>query len=572
MRIVLEGISASPGIGIGKVLRYRERELKFNRDKTEDSGLELERYHRAVDKFCKVIEERAELVEESLGKDQAAIIRAHVQMIRDPYMQGQIEGKIAANLPAESALESVMGTFLTMLSGADNEVIRQRAADVRDIRDGMLRMLLGVPEVDLSQVEVGTILAADELTPSVTASIDPTRIAGMITKKGGRTSHSAILARALGIPAVVGVELPQTDLPNGVLTIVDGYGGKVILQPTEEEVQAYLQLHREDLARKLSLKGFSGKKTATKDGVTVRLAANVGTLEDAGRASEATAEGVGLLRSEFLYLDQVSPPDEETQYSFYRKVVESAEGKQVTVRTLDVGEDKEVPYFQLPPEENPFLGFRAVRYSLAEPETFRMQLRAILRAAACGPVDILIPMVTRLQEIRQVKEQLALAKQELQAAGIPYGEKIRLGMMVETCAAVFLAEQFAAEVDFFSIGTNDLTQYVLAVDRGNPKVASIYSYFDPALLQALKKVTEAAAKAGIPVGLCGEAASDPLMTPVLLSLRLATFSVPPPSLLLIRREISLWTMEEADAVGEKVFSLSTEEEVRTYLQSVKKTV
>lgn len=572
MRIVLEGISASPGIGIGKVLRYRERELKFNRDKTEDSGLELERYHRAVDKFCKVIEERAELVEESLGKDQAAIIRAHVQMIRDPYMQGQIEGKIAANLPAESALESVMGTFLTMLSGADDEVIRQRAADVRDIRDGMLRMLLGVPEVDLSQVEVGTILAADELTPSVTASIDPTRIAGMITKKGGRTSHSAILARALGIPAVVGVELPQTDLPNGVLTIVDGYGGKVILQPTEEEVQAYLQLHREDLARKLSLKGFSGKKTATKDGITVRLAANVGTLEDAGRASEATAEGVGLLRSEFLYLDQVSPPDEETQYSFYLKVVESAEGKQVTVRTLDVGGDKEVPYFQLPPEENPFLGFRAVRYSLAEPETFRMQLRAILRAAACGPVDILIPMVTRLQEIRQVKEQLALAKQELQAAGIPYGGNIRLGMMVETCAAVFLAEQFAAEVDFFSIGTNDLTQYVLAVDRGNPKVASIYSYFDPALLQALKKVTEAAAKAGIPVGLCGEAASDPLMTPVLLSLRLATFSVPPPSLLLIRREISLWTMEEADAVGEKVFSLSTEEEVRTYLQSVKKTV
>lgn len=572
MRIVLEGISASPGIGIGKVLRYRERELKFNRDKTEDSGLELERYHRAVDKFCKVIEERAELVEESLGKDQAAIIRAHVQMIRDPYMQGQIEGKIAANLPAESALESVMGTFLTMLSGADDELIRQRAADVRDIRDGMLRMLLGVPEVDLSQVDVGTILAADELTPSVTASIDPTRIAGMITKKGGRTSHSAILARALGIPAVVGVELPQTDLPNGVLTIVDGYGGKVILQPTEEEVQAYLQLHREDLARKLSLKGFSGKKTATKDGVTVRLAANVGTLEDAGRASEATAEGVGLLRSEFLYLDQVSPPDEETQYSFYRKVVESADGKQVTVRTLDVGGDKEVPYFQLPPEENPFLGFRAVRYSLAEPETFRMQLRAILRAAACGPVDILIPMVTRLQEIRQVKEQLTLAKQELQAAGIPYGEKIRLGMMVETCAAVFLAEQFAAEVDFFSIGTNDLTQYVLAVDRGNPKVASIYSYFDPALLQALKKVTEAAAKAGIPVGLCGEAASDPLMTPVLLSLRLATFSVPPPSLLLIRREISLWTMEEADAVGERVFSLSTEEEVRTYLQSVKKTV
>lgn len=572
MRIVLEGISASPGIGIGKVLRYRERELKFNRDKTEDSGLELERYHRAVDKFCKVIEERAELVEESLGKDQAAIIRAHVQMIRDPYMQGQIEGKIAANFPAESALESVMGTFLAMLSGADDELIRQRAADVRDIRDGMLRMLLGVPEVDLSQVEVGTILAADELTPSVTASIDPTRIAGMITKKGGRTSHSAILARALGIPAVVGVELPQTDLPNGVLTIVDGYGGKVILQPTEEEVQAYLQLHREDLARKLSLKGFSGKKTATKDGVTVRLAANVGTLEDAGRASEATAEGVGLLRSEFLYLDQVSPPDEETQYSFYRKVVESADGKQVTVRTLDVGGDKEVPYFQLPPEENPFLGFRAVRYSLAEPETFRMQLRAILRAAACGPVDILIPMVTRLQEIRQVKEQLTLAKQELQAAGIPYGEKIRLGMMVETCAAVFLAEQFAAEVDFFSIGTNDLTQYVLAVDRGNPKVASIYSYFDPALLQALKKVTEAAAKAGIPVGLCGEAASDPLMTPVLLSLRLATFSVPPPSLLLIRREISLWTMEEADAVGERVFSLSTEEEVRTYLQSVKKTV
>lgn len=570
METVWKGVAASPGIGVGKVFWYRERELSYSARHVVDTQLELRRYRQAVDRFCADTETRAKLVAAAVGEEQAEIIRTHIMMIQDPYIHGQVEGRISSNQCAEAALDAVCGVFLSLLSNSQDELTMQRAADLRDVRDSMLRLLLDVSETDISGLEPGTILAAEELTPSVTACVNPKLIAGIVTRKGGKTSHSAILARALEIPAVLGVDLPAEGLQNGELIVVDGLRGRVVLSPDEAELSSYRRMRADDLRERVALKQFSGRKTETGDGVQVRLAANVGSPEEARRAAEAGADGVGLLRSEFLYLDQKAPPGEEAQFEAYRSTVLAAGGKPVTIRTLDVGGDKEVPYLDLGKEENPFLGCRAIRVSLRNGEMFRIQLRAILRAAAIGEVDILIPFVTSVAEIRAVKEQLELAKQELGREKHEFCRNIRIGVMIETAAAVVMADQLAAETDFFSIGTNDLTQYVLSVDRGNPKVAEFYSYFDPAVLRSVQRAVRCAKEAGIPVGMCGEAASDPLLTPVLLSLGLDTFSVPPSSVLNIRRTISRWTLPEANAVADQVFSLATEQEVRAFLEREKR--
>lgn len=566
MKTVWKGVAASPGIGVGKVFWYRERELRFHARHVADTQMELQRYRQAVDRFCADTEARARLVAATVGEEQAEIIRTHIMMIQDPYIHGQVEGRISSNQCAEAALDAVCSVFLSLFSNSGDELVKQRAADLRDVRDSMLRLLLDVSETDLSGLEPGTVLAAEELTPSVTARIDPNLIVGIVTRKGGKTSHSAILARALEIPAVLGVDLPAEGLKNGELIVVDGLQGRVVLSPDEEELSFYRLMRADDLKERVALKQFTGRKTETADGMQVRLAANVGGPEETKRAAEFGADGVGLLRSEFLYLDQKAPPGEEAQFEAYRKTVLAAGGKPVTIRTLDVGGDKEVPYLDFGNEENPFLGCRAIRISLQKKEMFRIQLKAILRAAAFGEVSILIPFITSLEEIRAVKVQLEWAAQELREEGRQFNSEIRLGVMIETAAAVVMADRLAAETDFFSIGTNDLTQYVLSVDRGNPKVAEFYSYCDPAVLRSIRRAVHCAKEAGIQVGMCGEAASDPLLTPVLLSLGLDTFSVPPSSVLTIRRAISLWTLPEADALTEEAFSLGTEREVRELLE------
>ncbi len=565
MREKWNGIAASPGIAVGKILRYQESEWKLPQGQVENIEAELERYHLAVARFCGNIESEAERAPSGLRKEQIEIMRTHIAIAQDPYLNGQIEGRIGACQCAESAIEAACGTFMMLLSSSADELIRQRASDVKDVRDGILRLLLNVPEGDLSLAQPGTVLVADELPPSVAAKIDPRRIIGIVTRNGGTTSHSAILARALEIPAVLGVKLPLSGIRDGEPVIVDGNMGFALVSPSEEEVSDYRKKQAEDLKSRNALKHFMGRETRTRDGIKICLQANVGGFDEAVRAAEYTAEGIGLLRSEFLYMDQSALPSEEEQLAAYRRVLSAAEGRPTAIRTLDIGGDKALPYLKPEKEENPFLGYRAIRFSLAEKELFRTQLRAILRAGSCAPVKLILPFVTSLREIGKVKEQLALARQELEAQKKEYGKEIPLGVMIETPAAVIMAEQLAREVDFFSIGTNDLTQYILSVDRGNPRVASFYSYFDPAVLRAVKWAAEKGREAGIPVSICGEAASDPLLTPVFLSFGAASLSVVPGAVLSIRREISLWSIREAKEVTKEALSLSCEGQVKELL-------
>lgn len=565
MREKWNGIAASPGIAIGKVLWYRESVWKPPHGQVENVEAELERYHLAVARFCANIENRTQKASARVRKEQIEILNTHVAMAKDPYLNGQIEGRIGAYQCAEWAIEAACGTFMTLLSSSADELIRQRASDVKDVRDGLLRLLMNIPEGDLSFAQPGTVLVADELPPSVAAQIDPRRIIGIITRKGGTTSHSAILARAMEIPAVLGVALPPLELLDGEPVIVDGNLGFALISPSEKEISDYRKKQAADLKNRSALKHFIGKETRAADGTRIILEANVGGFEEAVRAAEYTAEGIGLLRTEYLYMENPSLPSEEEQLEAYRRVFSAVGGKPTAIRTLDIGGDKALPYLELDKEENPFLGYRAIRFSLEEKEMFRTQLRAILRAGAFAPVKLILPFVTSLREIGEVKEQLALVRQELEEQEKEYGKEIPLGVMVETPAAVIMAEQLAREVDFFSIGTNDLTQYVLSVDRGNPQVASFYSYFDPAVLRCVKWAVEKGREAGIPVSICGEAASDPLLTPVFLAFGAASLSVVPGALLSIRREISFWNLKEAAEVTKEALSLSCERQVKELL-------
>ncbi len=567
MRKIWQGVAASPGVSVGKILWYREQELKYQHTFVENTALEIERYRQAQNQFCSYTEEQAQLAASDVGDAQAEIIRTHVALARDPYLVGQIEGRIAANQCAEAAIEAACGSFMALLSESQSELIRQRASDVWDVQNSMLRLLLHVPEKDLSSAEPGTVLVADEISPSVTVRIDPKRIIGIITRKGGPMSHSAILARALEIPAVLGVtELPKEVDTEGLPIIVDGYLGQAMVEPNPWELSVYIKKQAAGLRYRNELKKFATRETRTADGRRFHLAVNVGGPEEAMRMASYRPEGIGLLRSEFVYMSQLDFPGEEVQLDAYRRTIMVAGGAPTVIRTLDIGGDKALPYLKLENEENPFLGYRGIRFSLGDLDVFRTQLRAILRSSIYGPVSVMLPFVTSIEEVRAAKEQLALAKEELKSTGTEFREDISLGIMIETAAAVIMADRLAKEVDFFSIGTNDLTQYMLSVDRGNAQVAERYSYCDPALLRAVKWAVEKGKAAGIRVGVCGEAASDPLLTPVFLALKADRLSVSPGAVLPVRREISLWTMEEANQLTEKVFSLSTEKEVRALLE------
>lgn len=567
MRKIWQGVAASPGVSVGKILWYREQELKYQHTFVENTALEIERYRQAQNQFCSYTEEQAQLAASDVGDAQAEIIRTHVALARDPYLVGQIEGRIAANQCAEAAIEAACGSFMALLSESQSELIRQRASDVWDVQSSMLRLLLHVPEKDLSSAEPGTVLVADEISPSVTVRIDPKRIIGIITRKGGPMSHSAILARALEIPAVLGVtELPKEVDTEGLPIIVDGYLGQAVVEPNSWELSVYIKKQAAGLRYRNELKKFATRETRTADGRRFHLAVNVGGPEEAMRMASYRPEGIGLLRSEFVYMSQLDFPGEKVQLEAYRRTIMAAEGAPTVIRTLDIGGDKVLPYQKLEEEENPFLGYRGIRISLGDLDVFRTQLRAILRSGIYGPVSVMLPFVTGIEEVRAAKEQLALAKKELSSAGVEFQEDIPLGIMVETASAVIMADRLAEEVDFFSIGTNDLTQYMLSVDRGNAQVAERYSFYAPALLRAMQWTVQKGKAAGISVGVCGEAASDPLLTPVFLALEVDCLSVSPGAVLPVRREISLWTMEEASKLTEKVFGLSTEKEVRALLE------
>lgn len=565
---MLKGVNASEGIGIGKVMLIEEVSLDYEKKQITDTQAEIDRYRKVFDAYCEKTEKQAENIKNTIGEKEADIILGHLLMIKDPAMSSSIEGNISSGCCAEDAVAQVCDMFIGVFSMADDELTKQRASDVEDIKNGLITMLLGKEEVDIASAPSGTVLVAKDLTPSMTSCIVKENIVGIVTEVGGKTSHSAILARAMEIPAVLSVPNVMETFENGQEIIVDGSHGEVIENPSDGEIAIYREKTIEYKKEKKELKKFIGKETVTADGVKVELCCNIGKPDDADAVLSKDGEGVGLFRTEFLYMDSSSIPTEEEQFEAYKKTVLKLGDKPLIIRTLDVGGDKDIPYLGLSKEDNPFMGFRAVRYCLHREDVYKPQLRALLRASAFGNIKIMIPLVTCIDEVREVKAMIENIKAELDSENIAYNKDIQVGIMVETPAASLIADLLAEEADFFSIGTNDLTGYTMAVDRGNADVAYLYSAFQPAVLRSIKKIIEDGKD--IMVGMCGEAAADPLLIPLLLAFGLDEFSVSATSVLKTRKIISQWTIDEAKEIAEKALTLKTESEVVEYLTSAAK--
>lgn len=562
-----KGIAGSEGIGIGKVVLIEEHDLTVEKKSVTDTDAELKRLQDAIEKFVAITNEMADKMAKTVGEQDADILRGHIIMLQDPMIEEQISAlMISEKISAEMALEQVLDQTAEMFAAVPDELIQQRATDLMDIKSRMLKILMGIEEVDISQVPENTVLVARDLTPSMTAGINPANIAGILTEVGGRTSHSAILARAMEIPAVLSIEGICGIVKNGDTVVLDGSKGEAIVNPDEATVKEFEKKFADYAAEKELLKAYKGKPSQTKDGVKVELVSNIGKPEDAEKVVECDGEGIGLFRTEFLFMDRDSVPTEEEQFEAYKKVAETMKGKPVIIRTLDIGGDKAIPYLGLETEENPFLGFRAIRFCLKRRDIYEVQLRALLRASAFGDIKIMVPLVTGVDELRAVKVILEDIKRQLDKDGIAYNKDVKVGVMMETPAACMMADALAKEADFFSIGTNDLTGYTMAVDRGNAKVAYLYSTYNPAVLRAIKRIIECGKAEGIMVGMCGEAAADPKLIPLLLAFGLDEFSVSATSVLKTRKTISDCNIDECKALAEKVMKCVTEEEVLELLK------
>ena len=562
-----KGIAGSEGIGIGNVVIIKEHEINIETKTISDTDAEITRLQDAIEKFVEDTTKMAEKMDITVGKKDADILRGHIQMLQDPMIEEQISALIVAEkVSAEMAVDQVLEQTAEMFAQIPDELLQQRATDFRDIKTRMVKLLLGIEDVDISQVPANTVLVARDLTPSMTAGINPDNIAGILTEVGGRTSHSAILARAMEIPAVLSIENICSDVKNGDVVAIDGTSGIAIVNPDEDTVKEYEQKLEEYKKEKALLAEYSGKPSVTKDGTKVELVCNIGKPEDAKKAVECDGEGIGLFRTEFLFMDRDSIPTEEEQFEAYKSVAETMKGKPVIIRTLDIGGDKAIPYLGLEEEENPFLGFRAIRFCLQRTDIYKTQLRALVRASAFGKIKIMVPLVTCVEELRQVKAMVADIMKDLDKEGIDYNKNLEIGVMMETSAACMIADLLAKEAAFFSIGTNDLTGYTMAVDRGNAKVAYLYSTYQPAVLRAIKRIIECGKKEGIMVGMCGEAAADPKLIPLLLAFGLDEFSVSATSVLKTRKTISTQDVEECKALADKVMQCTTEEEVLEILK------
>ena len=566
---MLKGTNVSSGIGIGNAVIVEEKELVIRREAVADAAAEVERFKGALDTTLKKTEELAADLATRVGEKEAEIMQGHMMRLMDPMLTGEIETTITGeSICAEYAIEQVCTTYADMFASMDDELMQQRATDMRDIKERMQRELLGLESVDIAALPAGTILVAKDLTPSMTAGIRPENVAGIVTELGGKTSHSAILARALEIPAVVAVPDLMSQVENGHVIVLDGSEGIVYVDPDQAVVDEFAAKREKFLKEKKELEQYIGKPTVTKDGVHIELVANIGKPQDLEKVLQYDGEGVGLFRTEFLFMDRTAMPTEEEQFAAYKKACEIMQGKPVIIRTLDIGGDKEIPYMGLTRDENPFLGYRAIRFCLdRKDDVYRPQLRALLRASAYGNIKIMVPMVTCIEELREAKALIEEIKKELDEKNIPYKKDIEVGIMVETAAASLMADVFAKEAAFFSIGTNDLTQYTMSVDRGNDKVSYLYSTFNPAVLRSIKRIITCGREAGIMVGMCGEAASDPLMIPLLLAFGLNEFSMSASAILFSRKLITGYSVEELQAVADKAMSFATAAEVEAYMKA-----
>ncbi len=532
------GVAVSEGYGIGKAVVIKEARPDYSGVAFTTAEKECARLDSAVAEYTAQTKALIEALKKEAGEKNAQILEGHLVMLADPFMIGQMKENInAASVPAEKAVDEVCSMFCAMFSAAEDELTRQRGTDVNDIKNSLLKILLGIEEVDISRVPAGSVLIASDFTPSMTSKINPQNVEAIIGEVGGVTSHSAIIARAMGIPCVLGVADADNIFAPGEKLIVDALKGVVIASPSAGDVQKYTALKEQEQQERLLLKEYINKPTVTKSGVKKAVYANIAKAQDVHSAVVNGAEGIGLFRTEFLYMDREDAPSEEEQFEAYSAVAKAMGGREVIIRTLDVGGDKHIPYLQIEKEENPFMGLRAIRYCLKDTALFKTQLKALLRAACFGNIKIMLPLVCTVEEVQSAKALLLECMQELDAQGTEYKKDIKLGIMMETPAAVFVADELAAESDFFSIGTNDLTGYTMAADRGNREVSYLYDSNNPAVLKAIQRIIESAKKAGIPVGMCGEAAADRNMIPKLIEWGLDEFSVSSSAILKTRKAI-----------------------------------
>ncbi|MDL5040307.1 MULTISPECIES: phosphoenolpyruvate--protein phosphotransferase [Heyndrickxia] len=569
MSTILKGIAASNGIAIAKAYRLVEPDLSFEKRPVQNVSDEMKRFNAAVSESKSELQAIREHAMKALGADKAAIFDAHLLVLEDPELLMPVQDKIRDDqVNAEYALKEVADMFVTMFEQMDNEYMRERAADIRDVTKRILAHLLKVEIPNPSMISEEVIVIAEDLTPSDTAQLNRQYVKGFATNVGGRTSHSAIMARSLEIPAVVGTKTAIQDIQNGDLVIVDGNSGDVYVNPTPEIVDEYKQKQEQFERQKAEWAKLVNEKSVSKDGHTVELVANIGTPNDLDGVIRNGGEGVGLYRTEFLYMGRDELPSEEVQFEAYKAVLEGLKGKPVVVRTLDIGGDKKLPYLPLPEEMNPFLGFRAIRLCLDRQDIFRTQLRALLRASAYGNLKIMFPMISNLDEFRKAKAILLEEKEKLIQEGVQVADHIEVGIMVEIPSTAVMADLFAKEVDFFSVGTNDLIQYTMAADRMNEHISYLYQPYNPAILRLVKRVIDAAHKEGKWAGMCGEMAGDEIAIPILLGLGLDEFSMSASSILRARSQIRNLNKADMEKLAEDVLNFTTNEEVKEHVKKV----
>ncbi|HHQ4984266.1 TPA: phosphoenolpyruvate--protein phosphotransferase [Staphylococcus aureus] len=563
MSKLIKGIAASDGVAIAKAYLLVEPDLTFDKnEKVTDVEGEVAKFNNAIEASKVELTKIRNNAEVQLGADKAAIFDAHLLVLDDPELIQPIQDKIKnENANAASALTDVTTQFVTIFESMDNEYMKERAADIRDVSKRVLSHILGVELPNPSMIDESVVIVGNDLTPSDTAQLNKEFVQGFATNIGGRTSHSAIMSRSLEIPAIVGTKSITQEVKQGDMIIVDGLNGDVIVNPTEDELIAYQDKRERYFADKKELQKLRDADTVTVDGVHAELAANIGTPNDLPGVIENGAQGIGLYRTEFLYMGRDQMPTEEEQFEAYKEVLEAMDGKRVVVRTLDIGGDKELSYLNLPEEMNPFLGYRAIRLCFAQQDIFRPQLRALLRASVYGKLNIMFPMVATINEFREAKAILLEEKENLKNEGHDISDDIELGIMVEIPATAALADVFAKEVDFFSIGTNDLIQYTLAADRMSERVSYLYQPYNPSILRLVKQVIEASHKEGKWTGMCGEMAGDETAIPLLLGLGLDEFSMSATSILKARRQINGLSKNEMTELANRAVDCATQEEV-----------
>ena len=565
---MFKGTGASPGIAIGKVLVVEHSELEIEKRSIADIDEEVTKLDRAVEiskeELIKVKEKA--LVE--LGEHEAEIFEAHLLVLEDPELIDSAKAKIRdEEVNADFALKEIRDMFVGMFESMDNEYMRERAADIKDVTNRIIRHLLGAKIVDLAALEEEVVLVAHDLTPSDTATMNKSKVLGFLTDIGGRTSHTAIMARTLEIAAVVGLTDITTKAKDGDYIVFNGDTGEVILNPDEETMTKYTKLKTKFEEYRKSLELLKGKPSVTLDGRHVELAGNIGSPKDVEGLIKNDAEGVGLYRTEFLYMDKEDAfPTEEEQYEAYKAVLEGMDNKPIVIRTLDIGGDKELPYFEMESEMNPFLGYRAIRICLDRKDIFKTQLRALYRASVHGKLRIMFPMISSLEELLAAKEVVAEVKDELKAEEVAFADDVEVGMMIEIPSAAVISDILAKHVDFFSIGTNDLIQYTCAVDRMNQKISHLYNQFNPAVLRLIKTVIDNAHKEGKWVGMCGESAGDQRMIPILLGFGLDEFSMSPISILPARKLITSVSYEDMQNFANEVLSMGTAKEIKAHVE------